>query len=114
LGPLLVLGLARYGGIGLGIAIAVPMTLAEMGRRAGGGVRVFPLVATLAAPLWVIERAVCAWIALAARLVLGGIPYRGAVLKRAATPYRTLADKWAPADHRRSRRVDPPRADPTW
>ena len=84
-GPLMVLMLARYGWIGVGIAIVMPMALAEMGRRTGGGVRVFPVAATLAAPLWVVERAVCAWAAVAARLMWGGIPYRGAVLPRAAT-----------------------------
>ena len=109
----MVLVLARYGWIGVGIAIVVPMAVAEMGRRTGGGVRVFPVAATLAAPLWVIERAVCAWVAVAARLVLGGIPYRGAVLQRAATPYRTLVGKYAPAGHQGQRTVDRPRADPT-
>ena len=95
LGPLAVLVLARYGWIGVGMAMVMPMAVAEMGRRAGGGVRVFPVAASLAAPLWVIERAVCAWVAVAARVVWGGIPYRGTVLQRAATPYRTLAKKWA-------------------
>jgi hypothetical protein len=112
LGPLMVLVTARYGWIGAGIAVVLPMAVAEMGRRAGGGVRVFPVAATLAAPLWVVERAVCAWIAVAARLVLGGIPYRGAVLRRAATPYHSLVAKWSRAGHQGPGPVDRRRAGP--
>jgi hypothetical protein len=92
--PATVVLVARYAWIGLGIAIMIPMSVAELGRRFSGGVRVFPLAAALAAPLWMLERAVCAWVAVAARLVLGGIPYHGAVLKRAATAERTLIARY--------------------
>ena len=54
------------------------------------GTRVFPLSASVAAPLWVLERGVCAWLACAARLAWGGIPYSGRIISRAATPYRIL------------------------
>jgi hypothetical protein len=70
-----------------------PITLAELGRRSDGGRRVFSWTASLWAPLWTIERAVCAWAAVGARVVLGGIPYGGGVLKRAATPPRRLAEQ---------------------
>src|SRR5690606_15137159 len=59
-----------------GVSVAV----AEVGRRIGHGRRVFPFRASLVAPLWVLERALCAWIAVAARVVLGGVPYSGRVL----------------------------------
>jgi hypothetical protein len=59
--------------------------LAECGRLRAGGRRVFPFVASLAAPLWVCERAVCAWLAVGARLALGGIPYRGRIIARACS-----------------------------
>jgi hypothetical protein len=63
---------------------------AEAGRRRAGGTRVFPFVASLAAPLWVLERGVCAWLACAAYVAWGGIPYRGTIVARAATPIRIL------------------------
>ena len=70
-------------------ALAI-VAAAESGRRRAGGTRVFPLSASVAAPLWVLERGVCAWLACAARLAWGGIPYSGRIISRAATPYRIL------------------------
>ncbi len=71
--------------IGTGIVV-----LAELGRRRGGGTRVFPVSASLCAPLWVAERAVCSWLALLSRVFLGGIRYRGTILRLAANPLRVL------------------------
>jgi hypothetical protein len=64
--------------------------LAELGRRRTGGRAAFSPVAPLLAPLWLLERAVCAWLALAYRLG-GGVPYRGKRLRVAATSRRALA-----------------------
>lgn len=69
---------------------AAVVALAELGRRRAGGTRVFPISASFFAPVWLAERAVCAWLALLSRLFLGGIPYRGTVLKLAANPLRVL------------------------
>lgn len=63
---------------------------AEVGRRRGGGQAVFPPTAALWAPLWLAERAVTSWLAVASQVAIGGIRYRGAVLPRAATPMRQL------------------------
>ena len=82
--------------LGAGLAISA-VALAERGRRRGGADRVIPGRAALAAPAWVLERAVCSWLALGARLVLGGVPYGGAVMRRAATPRRRLGTRRAPA-----------------
>jgi hypothetical protein len=57
---------------------------AEAGRRRAGGDRVFPASAALAAPLWFIERSVCAWLAVASRAMAGGVRYRGGVIAVAA------------------------------
>lgn len=73
---------------------AVVVGLAEAGRRRAGGTRVFPAVASLMAPLWVAERAVCTWIALGHR-ALGGVPYRGSRLKAAAHSRRTIRRRLA-------------------
>ena len=101
--PALALLVTRQRWTGVGIAIIAPMIVAETGRRMGHGRRVFPATATVVAPLWVVERAICAWAALAARVFLGGVPYHGRVLKTAATPYRTLARKYAGVSREGSR-----------
>ncbi|WP_306898898.1 glycosyltransferase [Arthrobacter sp. B1I2] len=56
---------------------------AEIGRRRHNGTAVFPASAAWLAPLWALERAVCAWLALAFRMG-GGIPYAGSRIRTAA------------------------------
>ncbi len=73
----------------LGTATAAVVALAEVGRHRGGGAAKFPPAAALLAPAWVLERGVCIWLAVAARL-RGGVPYRDGRLRRAATPIRVL------------------------
>ena len=74
----------------LGVAVGASVVLAEAGRRRGGGKAVFPATASLLTPAWLAERAACAWLALGARLFLGGIPYGDSVLRLAATPSKEL------------------------
>lgn len=74
----------------LGGAVGATVLLAEFGRRRGGGTRVFPVAASLMAPLWLLERGVCMWLALLER-VRGGIPYRGRRIPVAAHSRRTIA-----------------------
>ena len=69
---------------------ALAIGLAELGRRRGGGARIFPASSSLLAPVWVAERAVCSWIALANRVVRGGVPYAGGVVPRSASSKRDL------------------------
>jgi hypothetical protein len=69
---------------------ALAVAAAEGGRRRAGGRRVFPARTSLAAPAWVAERAVCAWLAVGLRALRGGVPYGGTVMRRAATPPRRL------------------------
>jgi hypothetical protein len=83
----------RWLAIGAGAAMAV--AVAEAGRRRGGGRRVFPARTSLFAPLWLAERAVASWLAVGARVLLGGVPYRGRVLRHAATPMRVLRARHA-------------------
>jgi hypothetical protein len=74
------------------------VTAAEIGRRRAGGREVFPAAAPLFAPLWVLERGICSWLALRERLVHGGIPYGGGVILRAASSRARLRRRFA---HRR-------------
>ena len=73
----------------VGLAAVSVVVLAEAGRRRAGGTAVFPRSASLFAPLWLVERSVCSWLALASRL-RGGCPYGGTRLRVAATSRRTL------------------------
>ncbi len=71
---------AALGSLALGV-----VALAEAGRRRAGGAAVFPARASWLAPLWVLERGVCSWLALGSRLLLGGCRYRGVRIARAAS-----------------------------
>ena len=81
----------------LALGAGASIGLAEAGRRRAGGRAVFPPSASLLAPAWIAERAVCIWLAVGARVFLGGIPYRDSVLTRAATPMRALRRRHAGA-----------------
>ena len=75
----------------LALALAAgAVALAETGRRRGGGRRAFPPDLALFAPAWVLERAVCCWLAVGTRVARGGVPYGDVVLTRSATPARRL------------------------
>jgi hypothetical protein len=74
----------------LALIAAAIVAVAELGRRRAGGTRVFPFSASLFAPVWLAERAVCSWLAVFSRLVFGGVRYRGTVLNLAANPLRVL------------------------
>ena len=92
-GGFLVRNVAGWPGLAAGAAIAI--ALAEVGRRRAGGTKVFPPTSSLFAPVWIAERAICSWLAIGARVVLGGIPYRGTRLRHAATPMRVLRSRHA-------------------
>jgi hypothetical protein len=65
------------------------MALAEWGRRREQGTEVFPVSASLLAPFWLGERAVCSWLAVVARL-RGGCRYGDRRLVFAANPPSVL------------------------
>lgn len=88
--PILPLALSRRGRRAVGGALAAATALAEVGRRRDGGTAVFPAAASLFAPLWVLERSVCVWLALSQRILLGGVRYGGRRVAVAAHSPRTL------------------------
>jgi hypothetical protein len=77
------------------MAAAAMVSLAEIGRRRDGGTAVFPAAGALLAPLWVLERGICSWLAAGARVLRGGVPYAGRIVSRAATPMRILRRRYA-------------------
>ena len=76
----------------LAAGIAATAGIAEVGRRRARGAEHFPASGSLLAPAWVIERAVCAWLALGYRL-RGGVPYAGERLARSASSRRELRER---------------------
>jgi hypothetical protein len=78
----------RPGAVLVGAGAAI--TLAERGRRQAGGTAVFPLAASVLAPLWVLERAVCSWLAVLERLRFGGARYVDSIMPTAAHSEGTL------------------------
>ncbi|RBP65452.1 glycosyl transferase family 2 [Brevibacterium sanguinis] len=74
-------------------ATLLVIAVAEAGRRRASGTEVFSPTASLWAPLWVGERAICAWIALWLGL-RGGVKYHGTRLRLAAHSQRRLDREW--------------------
>ena len=74
--------------------LAVTLALAAFGLLRDNGLRYFPALAVAASPLWVFERAICAWLALYQRARYGGVRYAGGVLRDAASPAKEL-QRWA-------------------
>jgi len=107
--PLGAIGAATIGWPAIAVAAGVVIVAAEIGRRRAGATSVFPISAAFFAPAWVAERAVCSWLAVGSRLVLGGVPYRGTVLRHAATPMWELRARYASADRHASTPAHEPR-----
>ena len=79
------------------VVIAMIMVAAEVGRRRDFGAVFFPASASILAPAWIVERAICSWLAVGARVFLGGVPYRGRILRHAATPMHDLRSRFTTA-----------------
>jgi hypothetical protein len=89
--PALLFGACRWGPRRTATAAgAFVVAAAEVGRRRHGGRAVFSPTAALWAPAWAGERAITAWLAVASRVVLGGVPYGGRRLRTAAHSTRHL------------------------
>ncbi|MGW4296014.1 hypothetical protein ACWEH1_23655 [Micromonospora chersina] len=91
----------------LATGAAAVVALAEAGRRRAGGRAVFPPATAWTAPLWLLERGVCSWLAVSQAVCLGGVRYSGGRLRRAANSTRALrrrlaqpqpAARWGPAE----------------
>jgi Glycosyltransferase like family 2 len=95
--PLAMLLVHEYGVGALFACVGGVVVAAELGRRRGNGARVFRARASLFAPAWLAERALCSWLALGSLVAFGGVPYRGRILRHAATPMRVLRARHDPA-----------------
>lgn len=71
-------------------AAALSVAAAEAGRRRAGGACVFPATSSLLAPVWILERGLCAWLAVLQRLRFGGVRYGDSVISVAAHSERRL------------------------
>jgi hypothetical protein len=95
--PLIVALAVTHHWLAIAVCAETLVIAAEIGRRRERATRFFPTGTPIFAPLWMAERAVCSWLALGARIFLGGVPYRGTILHHAATPMRVLRQRYAPA-----------------
>jgi hypothetical protein len=94
-GPAAAVAVARRRWGPLGTAAAGTVAMAEFGRRRGGGRSRFPATASLLAPLWVVERGVCAWLALWERITRGGVRYGDGLVPRSASSMRRLRRRFS-------------------
>jgi hypothetical protein len=76
-------------------AAAAAIGTAEYGRRRYGGSRVFSPLSSVSAPLWLLERAVCSWLAVGCFL-RGGVRYAGRRLACAAHTTSRLSTSTCP------------------
>jgi len=88
--PLLLVSAARRRPALVAGPAALSMVAAETGRRRAGGRAVFPATSSLLAPVWILERGVCAWLAVLQRLRFGGVRYGDSVIPVAAHSERQL------------------------
>jgi hypothetical protein len=93
--PLLLLAAARRRPAPALAAAALSIAAAERGRRRAGGAAVFPATSSLLAPVWILERGVCAWLAVLQRLRFGGVRYGDSVIPVAAHSERQLRRRFA-------------------
>jgi hypothetical protein len=88
--PATVAAVRRRRPTALVLAAALCMALAERGRRKSRGIEVFPWTSSLLAPVWVIERGICAWLAAWQRARFGGVRYGDTIIPVAAHSPRQL------------------------
>jgi glycosyl transferase family 21 len=81
------------------LAALLVVGLAGLGRWIHGGRRYFPAAAVGMAPLWLLWRSACSWVALGARL-RGGVRYRDTRLRVAATSRGGIAGSGTAASGR--------------
>lgn len=81
--------------LGVAAPAGVAIAMAELGRRRGGGAPVFPAISSLLAPVWILERGVCAWLAVLQRMRFGGVRYGDSVIPVAAHSERQLRRRFA-------------------
>ncbi len=87
--PCTVVAAALGGPAAIAALALAAVGIAEIGRRRHGGCRVFPWRSALWAPCWILERGVCAWLAVYAG-GRGGVRYSGQRLSTSAHPLRSL------------------------
>lgn len=73
--------------------LASSIPVAEAGRRIHGGSKLFPAASSFYAPFWLLERGICTWVALIAKLKHGGVRYNNRIISIAANPIWKLRSK---------------------
>jgi hypothetical protein len=77
----------------LAALVSVALGTAELGRRRANGKAVFPAATAWFAPAWLAERALYSWLAVAERVLHGGVRYSNHRLRCAAHSVSELAER---------------------
>lgn len=93
--PVLAFGVARGNWAAPGAIASAAVALAAAGYLRDGGSRYFPWAAIPLAPLWALERGVCAWLAVYERMRYGGVRYAGRIVRDAVSSQKELKERWA-------------------
>lgn len=93
--PVLAAGAAFGSALPACALVAGVTALAAHGWLRDGGYRYFPAAAVAAAPVWMLERGVCSWLALYERVRYGGVRYGTSIIRAAASPRNRLGARWA-------------------
>lgn len=112
--PLLALAAAKRRPAPALAPAAASIAAAEVGRRRAGGRAVFPASSSLLAPVWVLERGVCAWLAVLQRLRFGGVRYGDSVIPLAAHSERQLRRRFEGSAEKQPRVVSDPGREGGW
>jgi len=92
--PFLLGGWLTSGSVAVSGLLGITMACAAIGWLRAGAWRYFSALSIAAAPLWVVERGVCSWLALFEMLWFGGVRYGGSIIGEAASS-RSEMRKWA-------------------
>lgn len=77
------------------LLLLAAVAVAEFGRRKYGGQKVFRATCSLFAPAWLMERAICTWLAMFQKLRKGGVTYNRSVIRKAANPVAAIRKRLA-------------------
>lgn len=90
--PLLII-IAIYALLLIPLLLILAIAIAEMGRRKYGGQCVIAANCSFFAPIWLMERGICTWLALFNKLIKGGVNYNHATISKAANPIGAIRRK---------------------
>ncbi|MEJ7559619.1 MAG: hypothetical protein WKF66_15025 [Pedobacter sp.] len=75
------------------VIVVAAIAIAEVGRQKFGGIKVFSISCSFFAPVWLLERGICTWLAIFNKFLKGGVRYSGSVISNAANPISKIRQR---------------------